>query len=65
MELGRPASEPPVTWPEPVGPAVVVCGETPADTEAAPPAAPGASPLDVELTRLRASGLLSSEGGEA
>ena len=65
VALGRPASEPPVTWPEPVGPAVVVSGETPADTEAAQPAAPGASPLDAELTRLRESGLLPTEGGEA
>ena len=65
VALGRPASEPPVTWPEPVGPAVVVSGETPADTETAQPAAPGASPLDAELTRLRASGLLPAEGGEA
>jgi hypothetical protein len=65
VALGRPASEPSVTWPEPVGPAVVVSGETPADTEAAEPAAPGASPLDAELTRLRESGLLPAEGGEA
>jgi hypothetical protein len=42
-----------------------VSGETPADTGAAEPAAPGASPLDAELTRLRESGLLSAEGGEA
>ncbi len=65
VALGRPSSEPPVSWPEPVGPAVVVSGETPADAEDAQPAAPGASPLDAELTRLRESGLLPEEGGES
>jgi hypothetical protein len=44
---------------------VVVSGEATADAEAADAAAPGASPLDAELTRLRASGLLPEEGGEA
>jgi transposase InsO family protein len=65
VELGRPASEPPASWPEPVGPAVVASGETPADAGVAEPAAPGTSPLDAELTRLRQSGLLPPEGGEA
>jgi hypothetical protein len=62
LALGRPASEPAVSWPEPVGPAVVVSGETATEAGAAEPA-PGASPLDAELTRLRQSGLLPEEGG--
>jgi hypothetical protein len=65
VELGRPASGPPAAWPEPVGPAVVVSGEAAAEAGAAGPAAPGTSPLDAELTRLRGSGLLPAEGGEA
>jgi transposase InsO family protein len=65
VELGRPAAAPPTPFPEPVGPAVIVSGETPLDPEAAPPAAPGASPLDAELTRLRAAGVRAEQGGGA
>jgi transposase InsO family protein len=57
VELGRPAAAPEVV-PEPVGPAVIVAGEAvAAQTADQPePPAPGASPLDAELTRLREEG---------
>jgi len=63
VELGRPAEAPPAAVPEPAGPAVLVAGEAPAAGEGARPAAPGASPLDAELTRLREGGVLVEEGG--
>jgi transposase InsO family protein len=63
VELGRPAGAPPVPFPEPVGPALVVSGEVLAEHEPARPAAPGASPLDAELARLRDAGVLPGEGG--
>jgi hypothetical protein len=62
VELGRPAGEAPASVPEPVGPAVTVAGEAAAPPEPGP-AAPGASPLDAELSRLRGAGVLPAEGG--
>ena len=65
VELGRPAGEAPAAVPEPAGPAVVVAGEAAAGAAdgVGPPAAPGASPLDAELARLRDAGVLGEEGG--
>ena len=63
VELGRPAEAPPAAVPEPAGPAVLVAGEASSADEVARPAAPGASPLDAELTRLREGGVLVEEGG--
>ncbi len=65
VELGRPAGESPAAVPEPVGPAVTVAGEAAAGAPggAEPPPAPGASPLDAELSRLRDAGVLGEEGG--
>jgi transposase InsO family protein len=60
VELGRPAAATAPAVPEPVGPAVLVAGEADAGGE---PAAPGASPLDAELPRLRDGGVLTGEGG--
>ena len=64
VELGRPAA-PPAAVPEPVGPAVTVAGEAAADAPdgVGPPAAPGASPLDAGLARLREAGVPPEEGG--
>src|SRR6516164_8933553 len=62
VELGRPAGEAPAAVPEPAGPAVTVAGEAAAPAEPGP-AAPGASPLDAELARLRDAGVLGEEGG--
>ena len=65
VELGRPPAAPPAAVPEPAGPAVVVAGEAAAGAAdgVGPPAAPGASPLDAELARLRDAGVLPEEGG--
>jgi hypothetical protein len=65
VELGRPAGEAPAAVPEPAGPAVTVAGEAAADAPGGvgPSAAPGASPLDAELARLREAGVLPEEGG--
>ena len=61
--LGRPAAAAAAAVPEPAGPAVLVAGEASSADEVARPAAPGASPLDAELTRLREGGVLVKEGG--
>src|SRR5262245_30817237 len=63
VELGRPAEAPPAAVPEPAGPAVLVAGEAPSAEEGARPAAPGASPLDAALARLREGGVPVEEGG--
>jgi len=62
VELGRPA-EAAAAVPEPAGPAVLVAGEASAAGESDRPAVPGASPLDAELARLRAAGVVAGEGG--
>jgi hypothetical protein len=63
VALGRPAEAPPVPFPEPVGPAVLVAGEACRADEGERPVTPGASPLDAELARLRDGGVRPEEGG--
>src|SRR5262245_10645695 len=66
VALGRPAGAAPAPFPEPVGPAVIVAGESAVAPEADEPesvSAPGTSPLDAELARLREAGVIPEQGG--